>query len=88
MGGKVKVESEGSGKGTTFVLKMQAISKIVHSQDVSSLCLIPKNRNQSSNISKEVKEILKEQKDALNAAKSDSNNNRFSIIMDKLSPSA
>lgn len=45
MGGKVKVESEGSGKGTTFVLKMQAISKIVHSQDVSSLCLIPKNKN-------------------------------------------
>ena len=41
MGGKVKVESEGSGKGTTFVLKMQAISKIVHSQDVSNLCFIP-----------------------------------------------
>jgi signal transduction histidine kinase len=28
MGGKVKVESEGQGKGTTFIIKMQAISKI------------------------------------------------------------
>ena len=28
MGGKVKVESEGHGKGTTFIIKMQAISKI------------------------------------------------------------
>jgi two-component system phosphate regulon sensor histidine kinase PhoR len=28
MGGKVKVESEGIGKGTTFIIKMQAISKV------------------------------------------------------------
>jgi hypothetical protein len=28
MGGKVKVLSEGIGKGTTFAIKMQAISKI------------------------------------------------------------
>lgn len=28
MGGKVQVESEGIGKGTTFIIKMQAISKI------------------------------------------------------------
>jgi signal transduction histidine kinase len=28
MGGKVKVESEGIGKGTTFIIKMQAISRI------------------------------------------------------------
>jgi len=28
MGGKVQVLSEGIGKGTTFVIKMQAISKI------------------------------------------------------------
>ena len=28
MGGKVKVESEGVGKGTTFIIKMQAISKV------------------------------------------------------------
>ena len=28
MGGKVHVESEGIGKGTTFVITMQAISKI------------------------------------------------------------
>jgi signal transduction histidine kinase len=28
MGGKVKVESEGEGKGTTFIIQMQAISKI------------------------------------------------------------
>ena len=28
MGGKVKVESEGIGKGTTFIIKMQAISRV------------------------------------------------------------
>jgi signal transduction histidine kinase len=28
MGGEVKVESEGVGHGTTFVIKIQAISKI------------------------------------------------------------
>lgn len=28
MGGKVKVESEGNGKGTTFIIKMQAISRV------------------------------------------------------------
>ena len=28
MGGSVKVESEGEGKGTTFIIKMQAISKV------------------------------------------------------------
>ena len=28
MGGKVKGESEGEGKGTTFIIQMQAISKI------------------------------------------------------------
>jgi hypothetical protein len=28
MGGEVKVESDGVGHGTTFVIKMQAISKI------------------------------------------------------------
>jgi signal transduction histidine kinase len=28
MGGKVHVESEGSGKGTTFVITMQSVSKI------------------------------------------------------------
>ena len=28
MGGKVTVESDGIGKGTTFIIKMQAISKI------------------------------------------------------------
>lgn len=28
MGGKVKVESEGIGKGTIFIIKMQAISRV------------------------------------------------------------
>ena len=28
MGGEVKVENEGIKKGTTFVIKMQAVSKI------------------------------------------------------------
>ena len=28
MGGKVKVQSEGIGKGTTFIIKMQAISRV------------------------------------------------------------
>ena len=28
MGGKVKVESEGVRQGTTFIIKMQAISKV------------------------------------------------------------
>jgi signal transduction histidine kinase len=28
MGGKVNVQSEGVGKGTTFIIKMQAISKV------------------------------------------------------------
>jgi len=37
MGGKVKVESEGIGKGTTFVIKMQAVSKIDTKKNINFL---------------------------------------------------
>ena len=34
MGGKVHVESEGYGKGTTFVITMQSVSKILKQKEV------------------------------------------------------
>ena len=36
MGGEVTVESDGIGSGTTFVIKMQAISKLVEMKNNST----------------------------------------------------
>ena len=34
MGGKVHVESEGQGKGTTFIITMQSVSKIMKQKEI------------------------------------------------------
>ena len=62
MGGKVKVNSDGQGKGTTFIIKMQAISKINLCQENLFQNFNKKSvfYNQSSINSKDVNEIIKE----------------------------
>jgi signal transduction histidine kinase len=37
MGGEVRVESEGLGHGTTFIIEMQAISQVINDNQGSSL---------------------------------------------------
>ena len=60
MGGQVKVESDGIGHGTTFVIKLQAISKVkaIHVEPISKFSSGPVNFSIKSKQFMEQKEAV------------------------------